>query len=248
MITAGAIGILTPSARALFERRAPRYVAAVALPAWALLLLTPAGLIPSACLGGPAIDVLVDPRRLAGFMPPVLWYGHWFVMVCAMMLPLALPMMNYVEARSFPHRRAFALSAFISGHAAVWMAAGVVFYGITLLAIAERGTVAAIALGLSIAWHFSSSRARMLKACHRTHPLATQMPAAVVSAGRFGTAHGLHCVASCGHLMLPMLFGGHTALLALPVLAISLHERSLHRFDPRSGAFLLGLIWAVALV
>ncbi|WP_448953833.1 copper chaperone [Labrys neptuniae] len=245
---AGTSPLFTPAARGLWARRAPRYAAALALPAWALLLAMPVMTTPSACLGGSALAALASPARLANFVPALPWASHWLAMVCAMMVPLALPMLTLIEARSLPSQRARALAAFLAGHVTIWFTAGALFYGVALAAVAMPTGVLMVTAALSFAWHMNPLRARMIMACHRTRPLASGGVAGLASAGSFGAGHGLHCVASCGHLMLPLLFINHGALLAVTTMAISLHERGLRRPDPRAGALMLGLIWALALI
>jgi hypothetical protein len=218
-----------------------------ALAGLAVLVLVPAP-ATSACIGTTALSAISDPGRLLAFYPPTPWFAHWLAMIAAMMLPLAVPMAAYVELRSFPRRRAAMVAAFLLGHTAIWFAAGVTFYAMTLAALAAPRAVLGLMIAASLIWQLHPARALALAACHRTGPLAAHGSAAIRSASTFGLTLGTRCVASCWQFMLPVLGGADHLLLMAAAVALSLHERSSRRLEPRTGAAVLALCWMVALV
>jgi len=246
MTTSAGAPLFTRQARHMPACLALRCVALAALAGWAVLAFMPGASMPSICFGGGALAAISDPVGLSGVLPAIPWFAHWLAMVAAMMLPLALSMATFVEARSFPSRRAETVTAFLAGYGGTWLIAGLGFYALSLVALTAPATVLAMAVAVSFAWQFHPWRAQVLVACHRTRALAAHGHAATWSAGMFGLAQGARCTASCGHLMLPLLLGEHSALLAAAVTTLSVQERGQRRFTPRSGAALLALSWGVA--
>src|SRR4051812_25170810 len=108
--------LLTAAARGAPASPAFRFAILPAAAAWLLLLLAPARDLPLAlCLGaagfGPDFGATVDAvwSRAA----PWRLIAEWALMVAAMMLPLAAPMVRHVADRSFAIRRTRAALLFL---------------------------------------------------------------------------------------------------------------------------------------
>jgi hypothetical protein len=131
----------------------------------------------------------------------------------------------------------------MAGHFGTWLMTSIVFYPISLAALAAPAPVAVLAAAISLIWQFHPLRARMLSASHRTRPFIARGPAAMASTLSYGAEHGRSCVASCGHLMLPLALTDHSLLFMAAMMSVSLYERGLRRFAPRAGALVLAMVW-----
>jgi predicted metal-binding membrane protein len=150
----------------------------------------------------------------------VAFAAAWALMVVAMMLPSALPMIGLHATAVAAHERpAVAQAAFLAGYGTVWTAAGVVaLAGATALhglvgatpGLAERpGAMAGILLATAGAAQFLPLTQACLRACR--HPYAfllTRFRPGVSAAFRLGRDHGLHCLGCCWALMLVMFAAG----------------------------------------
>lgn len=144
----------------------------------------------------------------------------WPLMLAAMMLPLLIPALRHVYARSLPRRRWRALTLLIGVYAATWSAGGLV---LEVLATAMQAALpqagVAIALGsfLAVVWQVSPLKQRCLNRHHAHRPIAAFGRAADIDALRFGCMHALWCIGSCWALMLvPLLVDGwHLATMAI---------------------------------
>lgn len=160
-----------------------------------------------------------------GSVPAALAYtGVWIVMVAAMMLPSAIPLVRLFVATGAqqPHPQVV-LGLFVGGYLAVWTAFG----GLAVLfdSAIHRGVEAwpllhdhpslliSGVLVLAGGFQFSSLKDRCLHACR--HPAAYLLvhyrrgPAA---AWRLGWGHGLFCLGCCWALMLLAFAAGMTDL------------------------------------
>jgi predicted metal-binding membrane protein len=155
----------------------------------------------------------------------------WCVMVAAMMLPSAVPLLRlFASVAGGQARRGRLLACFAAGYLAVWAVFGwaaLAFDDIvhrTAHALpwltARPWLVGAATLGLAGAFQFSSLKDRCLTACR--HPAAYLLrhyrrgPGA---AFRLGWGHGLYCLGCCWALMLVMFAVGITDLRWMAVLA-----------------------------
>jgi hypothetical protein len=144
----------------------------------------------------------------------------WCVMVGAMMLPSAVPLLRlFAEVSGRQARPRRLLACFAAGYLAVWAlfgwAALAVDDGVHRVAhalpwlAAHPWLVGAAILGLAGAFQFSSLEDRCLTACR--HPAAYPLrhyrrgPAA---AYRLGWGHGLSCLGCCWALTLVMFAAG----------------------------------------
>lgn len=179
-------------------------------------------------------DAIIDGS--AARLPAALTYGAaWVVMIAAMMLPSAVPLVRlFVAASENQPRRRAVLGVFVGGYLAIWTAFGWLALLFDALVhesvhavpwLDERPTlVTGTVLVLAGAFQFSSLKDKCLTACR--HPAAYLLahyrrgPAA---AWRLGSGHGLFCLGCCWALMLVAfatgmtdlrLMAGFTALMA----------------------------------
>lgn len=177
------------------------WVVAVAVAAWAIL----------AGMAGMAAAHAGHPHRSHGTLGMV-------AMVIAMMFPLTLANVRHVALSSLWRRRHRAIAAFLVGYLAVWIAvqAGITM-GWKLLASLVGWQAAVAAVGIVAAlWEVSPAKARRLRRCHRTVPLAPRGWRADADCARYGLTTGLSCVAMCWALMAACAAFSHS----LPVMAV----------------------------
>jgi predicted metal-binding membrane protein len=150
-------------------------------------------------------------------------FAAWGVMSAAMMLPVALPAIRFVAFNSVRARRIRAMTLYVVGYLAVWLAFGAIALATERLlesAIAEKKhlVLAGILIGASL-WQISSVKRRALLRCHATVPLPPFGVRADVASARFGGMQGWRCLQSCWALMLVMALIGHAGALALGTMA-----------------------------
>jgi predicted metal-binding membrane protein len=148
---------------------------------------------------------------------PALAYAlAWMLMIAAMMLPTALPLLAIVRRIVDGRRDAGALVAAVAaGYAFAWLAFGVIAYGIDIALreaaatsgwlIAHGWVVGSVVVAGAGAFQFSALKYRCLERCRSPYgfvnshwrgrrPLAESL--------RLGLDHGLFCVGCCWALML----------------------------------------------
>lgn len=163
----------------------------------------------------------------------------WQVMVAAMMLPSALPLVRLFAATSAAQpRRRGVMAAFLSGYGVVWAAFGAAAFlaDVGFHRLVERwgwlearpwlvlGTVL-VAAG---AFQFSDLKDRCLEKCR--HPGAYLLPRyrrGAAAAFRLGSGHGLFCLGCCFALMTVMFAVGMGSLVWMGALAaLMVHEKT----------------------
>lgn len=185
----------------------------------------------------------------------------WFLMAAAMMLPSAAPMIRtyceIADTASAAGKRAVHPTVLVAGYLFVWLAAAVVFAGMSQLALATlppsgrlTGPLAAASLTVAGLWQFSSIKEACLTKCRA--PFATlfgrwtDRPAGIF---RLGVEQGLWCLGCCWALMLVMFAVGIMNLfwMALIGLFAVVEKTGKGRaFSRVAGAILL--VWAAALL
>jgi predicted metal-binding membrane protein len=210
---------------------------ALILTAWAVL--ASAGSVfslPSFCSAetwhslplSASLDLVLISHSLASSML------GWAVMVVAMMLPLAIPPLWHVRARSFASRQARSTLLFVTGFIAVWMLAGVVLeMAAWLLRWAVPASVAiGLGIALALAWQVSPAKQWCLNRCHQRPPLAAFGIDADLDAISFGVTHGAACAGACWALMLPILLMTEGEGLAMAAVALFIFAERLERPAP----------------
>ena len=148
----------------------------------------------------------------------------WTVMVTAMMLPSALPLVRlYAATASRQPRPGVALAAFSSGYLALWVAFGWLALSFDTTVhrtvdgwpwlAAHPSLVTAAVLVLAGAFQFSSLKDRCLDTCrHPAAYLLAHYRRGTSAAFRLGWGHGLFCLGCCWALMLVAFATGMTDL------------------------------------
>ncbi|MFN2607323.1 MAG: DUF2182 domain-containing protein, partial [Acidimicrobiales bacterium] len=158
-------------------------------------------------------DALLGDGGAPGLGAVLAYAGAWIVMIVAMMLPSAVPLLRlFAAASSHQPRPGVALAAFTSGYLAVWTAFG--WLALAFDATVHRGVdawpwldahpslVVAAVLALAGAFQLSPLKDRCLDVCR--HPAAFLLAhyrRGNREALRLGWSHGLFCLACCWALM-----------------------------------------------
>jgi predicted metal-binding membrane protein len=215
------------------------------------------GLAGSICAALPAGEWL---------LPAALYVGGWVLMLAAMMLPTALPLLEVY--RRLTRRRAdrtLLLGLVVAGYLAAWLGFAVLAHAADLALFEAVGgapwltfngwAIGAAVLALAGAFQFSALKYRCLDKCRM--PLAFAMEHwrgrnERVQAFRMGLRHGLFCVGCCWALMLLMFVVGTGSVGWMLVLgAVMAAEKNLpwgRRLAAPLGAALLAGAGAVAAV
>lgn len=149
-----------------------------------------------------------------------LMFLMWWVMMIAMMIPSALPMIflyDRVAARSLEARRHLGL--FVTGYILVWGLFSVIATALHALGEtteAINGMMASssssLSAGLLIAaggWHLTNTKMRCLEACRSPAAFLSRIwKSGANGAVQMGLAHGLYCVGCCWVMMLLLFVGG----------------------------------------
>lgn len=202
---------------------------------------------------GPAAGGGGHAAHAAPALASAAWLVGWCLMVVAMMLPAAVPLVRDVAgtgpAPGAARQRAFASA----GYLGVWGASGLAVLGVLALAVDAPAGVVLAAVGLH---QLSPLKRRALTAC-RSHarllpPGWAGGPDPSGVALRAGVSHGLASVACCGPLMLAVTLVAMDQPLLMLVAACAMTAEAATPLGPRitrpAGAALLltGLV-AVAL-
>jgi predicted metal-binding membrane protein len=213
---------------------APRAVVATIGVAWLLAV----GARATGRAGALGHDHLLHTGRVPLGLAVGLFLCTWQVMVAAMMLPSALPMVRlFNSVASRQERPDGAVSAFLAGYAVVWTAFGAGAFVLdaalhravtaTPGLAARPGLVSGAVLGLAGAFQFSELKEHCLHTCR--HPAAWLLPRyrrGLAAAFRLGRGHGLFCVGCCWALMLVMFAAGVTDLVLMAALtAVMTYEK-----------------------
>jgi predicted metal-binding membrane protein len=176
--------------------------------------------------------------------------GTWSVMMAAMMLPSATPMILLHRLGAEGRVRTELWSAaFVAGYLVVWASVGIVVWGIAMVtntfAIPEQRAlgVAGILL-LAGVYQFTPLKSTCLRACRTPADfLLTHWHRGLVGQVRLGIEHGLYCLGCCWALMALFVGVGAMSLVwAGGIAAVVFIEKVL----PRGIAF--GRIAGILLV
>jgi predicted metal-binding membrane protein len=154
----------------------------------------------------------------------------WELMIVAMMLPSALPMIGLHASAAAAHERPTVVrTAFVGGYLVVWTLAGAIALAgaaglhkavaVTPELAQRPWRVAGALLVIAGAAQFLPLTQACLRACR--HPygwLHTRFRPGVAAAFRLGRDHGLYCLGCCWALMLVMFAAGVADLLVMAAL------------------------------
>src|SRR5215472_4866827 len=192
-----------------------------------------------AAMGSLAPAVMPPVLDLAGLGAFVL---AWLVMMAAMMLPSAMPMVllyRTVARGQAAHWRAFVPTwVFVLSYMLVWTGFGVLVYlasQLVTLALASSTTLAAwmpygVAAVLLIAgsYQFTPLKRACLRACQS--PLAFLLrhwQPGPVGALRMGVKHGIYCCSCCWGLMAVLVAAGAMGLAWVVLVALAVFAEKL---------------------
>lgn len=169
----------------------------------------------TAAIGSPTVW-----QTLLAANPTATLASGWALMLVAMMAPMLIPAIYFIQSTSFPRTRAQLVALFIAAYGAVWMLVGAIF---TVGAFVVRQSLpqswwpAVVVALIALIWQASPGKQICLNRCHRHRPLAAFGFAARRDAFRMGLEHGAWCVGSCWALMLfPLLLqSGHDFAMAM---------------------------------
>lgn len=156
-----------------------------------------------------------------GFVPGAAAdWGHWGLMVVAMMLPGLVPSVRHAAFASPRRRRHRTTATFVAAYLALWMVVGL---GVTfVVGLLRPGVMAAAAvLVAASAWQLTPVVRRALARCHRSVPLGVEGRPADVAALRFGWFHARACVLTCAPFMVALTFAGHPLWLTLGIATVT---------------------------
>ncbi len=215
---------------ALTDRRGP------GLPALTAVALA-AGVGAVSAAVAPQMDTHSDAGAMAGMTLAPSGLVLWVLMVAAMMLPGALPVLRQVAATG---RRSVAL--FLMAYSGLWIAAGAALLAVAAFAAPRTGAALAGALIVAAGWQLTGAKHRAVGNCHH-------YPPATCGATQFGLRYGGACVRSCWALMLVMAVASSWSLawMAALTVAVAVEKRVPRpRRATRSLAVALGAAGLVA--
>ena len=176
--------------------------------------------------------------------------GTWTVMMAAMMLPSATPMILLHRLGADGRLRTQLWSAaFVAGYLIVWASVGIVVWGAGMAATAittpeQRAIAVAGILLLAGVYQFTPLKSTCLRACRTPADfLLTHWHKGLSGQLRLGIEHGLYCLGCCWALMALFVGVGAMSLvwavgIALVVLVEKVRPEGVV-FGRIAGAFLI---------
>ena len=210
------------------------------LLAWvALLAGAGTGMDPAAMSGW--LMPFTLPAALSSPWTPFYWlvaFFMWVVMMVAMMLPSASPMvllyarvMRHAESQGQARHASASIAAFASGYLTLWILFSALAVGLQY-ALEQAGALSAMMSSRSV---LLSGLLLIAAGLYQLTPLKTaclghcRAPAGfvaahwrpgVIGAWRMGLSHGAHCVGCCLALMLLLFVGGVMNLVWIVALTL----------------------------
>jgi predicted metal-binding membrane protein len=244
-------------ATAVDRPRVPRAVPVAIVLAWTAII----ALHISGHGGAVDHDTLVGPGGQVDVTSLLVYAAAWIIMITAMMLPSAVPLLGLFAgvSRSQP-RAGLVVAAFVSGYLAVWTVFGWLALGFdTAVHTAVEASpwlherpqlVIAAVLALAGAFQFSSLKDRCLSTCR--HPgayLLSHYRRGAGSALRIGWGHGLFCLGCCWALMIAAFAAGMTDLRWMAGFTVLMTYEKVGRYGNAlariAGFALIGLAVAI---
>lgn len=217
---------------------------AVTLVAWA-------GLLAAAAIGG----------SLPGLPGLPAFLGAWGLMMMAMMLPSAAPLVLLYRSAG-PGGRAAHTVWLVAGYLLTWLAVGVPVYlaqqALALAAEASMAVADAVPYGVAAvlatagAYQLTPLKDYCLRQCRSPLDFLVQRwRGGAVGAWRLGVEHGLYCLGCCWGLMAVLVAAGAMGLAWVTLIALLVFAEKLlpggRRLAVGTGLALLGLATLVAL-
>jgi predicted metal-binding membrane protein len=188
--------------------------------------------------------------------------GSWGVMMAAMMLPSAVPMIALYGTVARSRARVAPTAVFALPYAVAWLAFGVPVYAVAA-ALVEAARdhprlhdaapyAVATVLAAAGAYQFSTAKRACLRSCQNPLSfLATRWRPGLAGAVRVGLAHAGYCLGCCWLLMVVLVAAGAMGLAWVLLVAAVVFVEKIGPSDLRvawlTGAVLLVLGIAVAI-
>jgi predicted metal-binding membrane protein len=199
-------------------------------------LVVGAGLLLAAAAAWAALLAMGDEMPM-GFG---LWIGAWTVMMAAMMLPSASPLVLLYSRRSTALRSAL----LTTGYVAVWAGVGLAAYAVDMrLPDPSNGLIGAVLIAAGL-YQLTPLKTACLKRCRNPVDfLVAHWRSGRTGALRLGAEHGAYCVGCCWALMGVLVVAGSMSLAWVVAIALVVAAEKL-----LPGGQLLGRLGGVGLL
>jgi predicted metal-binding membrane protein len=169
-----------------------------------------------------------------------LWLGAWTVMMAAMMLPSAAPLVLLYGRRA----NTTDSTLLMAGYLLVWAAVGLAAYAIDMRIMDPReGAIAGVLIGAGV-YQLTPLKSACLKQCRSPVDfLVTHWHGGRTGALRLGAEHGAYCVGCCWALMVVLVVAGAMGLVWVIAIAAAIAAEKL-----LPGGQRLGRLGGIALV
>ena len=161
-----------------------------------------------------------------------LWLGAWTVMMAAMMLPSAAPLVLLYGRRS----DTLASTLLMAGYLLTWAFVGLAAYSVDMrLPDPGDGAVAAVLIAAGF-YQFTPLKSACLRRCRGPVDfLVTHWRAGRLGALRIGLEHGAYCVGCCWALMAVLVVAGAMGLVWVVAIAAAVAAEKLLPGGPWLG-------------
>jgi len=161
-----------------------------------------------------------------------LWLGAWTVMMAAMMLPSAAPLVLLYSLRS----DTLASTLLMAGYLLTWAFVGLAAYSVDMrLPDPGDGAVAAVLIAAGV-YQFTPLKSACLRRCRSPVDfLVTHWRAGRLGALRIGLEHGAYCVGCCWALMAVLVVAGAMGLVWVVAIAAAVAAEKLLPGGPWLG-------------
>jgi predicted metal-binding membrane protein len=169
-----------------------------------------------------------------------LWLGAWTVMMAAMMLPSASPLVLLYSRRS----DTLASTLLMAGYLLTWAFVGLAAYAVAMrLPDPGDGAVAAVLIAAGV-YQFTPLKSACLRRCRSPVDfLVTHWRAGRLGALRIGLEHAAYCVGCCWALMAVLVVAGAMGLVWVVAIAAAVAAEKL-----LPGGRRLGRVGGIALL
>jgi predicted metal-binding membrane protein len=180
------------------------------------------GLVLAAVAGAAWIFLLAMGDEMP--MSAGLWIGAWTVMMAAMMLPSAAPLVLLYGGRT----NTFDSTLLMGGYLLVWGAVGLAAYAVDSRVMdPPDGVVAGVLIAAGI-YQFTPLKHACLRRCRNpANFLVTHWRGGSAGAVRIGVEHGAYCVGCCWTLTAVLVVVGAMALVWVAVIALAVAAEKL---------------------
>ncbi len=220
-----------PSEGSVLERLLLRDQLVVGLGLAAVTLLSWGYLLTGAGMEMPSMSAPMEPARTPGWSPgeAALMFAMWWVMMLAMMLPSAAPMILLFASVAKRSGRPVGTVLFVSGYLLVWggfsVIATLMQWALTRFGLLEGMQansllLAGLLLLVAGVYQLTPAKAACLKHCRSPLQFVTEhWRPGPSGALKMGHRHGLYCLGCCWALMALLFVGGVMNLAWIGLLA-----------------------------